>query len=386
MCKSILNFMIFHGGTLALLMAVGQLVQRRKKPGNIILFFLLICISVFLFYHGLLVTGLVLKYPGTGLVVIPVYYFIAPLFVFFLQSISTRNFILKIVNYYHFLPGVAVLILLMPFYAMEPSLKVEFLKDPLNIDADPTGLKLRYSIIMVFMIITWIIYYMYFLIKHSYMFTSRYRKQNPLSQYAIICFALTFMVITFYVISLMLHKVFQYPYSFHLDVVRIFSLLVVMILFVIYLMGKRYPFYMQLLQREVKRIHYDRSKIDNLDIDSVLQLLNRLVEEEKIYLDEDLNLERLAHELSIAPYQLSEILNDKLDSGFYDYINGFRIRESQQVLIDEPERSITSIAYSVGFNSLSAFYSWFSKISGTNPKKFREKNVKTKKRRKAAES
>lgn len=279
-------------------------------------------------------------------------------------------------NYLHFVPGIVVTFLLIPFYMMAPSSKVAFLKDPLNLADDPTGLKMRYSIIMASMVITWIIYYIYFIIKNFHLFNRRYRKKNPIINYAIIYFVLTFLVIVFYIFSISLHKVFNYPYSFHMDVTRIFSLFIVILLYVIYLMGKRYPFYIQLLQREVKRIHYDKSKIDKLDVESVLQLLNKLMDEEKIFLDEELNLEKLANELSIAPYQLSEVLNERLNASFYDYINSYRIRESEKLLVEEPERSISSIAYAVGFNSLSAFYNWFLKITCMNPKKYREKNLK----------
>ena len=376
MLETILNFLLFHGGALAFLMALGQLVQRRRKPGNIIIFLLLLSIGIVLIYHGFLVSGLVLEFPWIGLFVIPFYFFIAPLFVFFLQSITIKNYILKLVNYLHFIPGIVVTFLLIPFYTMDPLSKIAFLKDPLNLSNDPTGLKVRYSIIMGSMIITWIIYYMYFIIKNFHLFNSKYRKKNPIINYAIIYFVLTSLVTICYILSISLHKVFNYPYSFHLDIVRIFSLFIVLLLYVIYLMGKRYPFYIQLLQREVKRIHYDKSKIDKLDVESVLQLLNRLMEEEKIFFDEDLSLVKLANELSIAPYQLSEVLNERLNASFYDFINSYRIRESEKLLIEEPERSISSIAYAVGFNSLSAFYNWFLKITCMNPKKYREKHLR----------
>jgi type I restriction enzyme R subunit len=88
--------------------------------------------------------------------------------------------------------------------------------------------------------------------------------------------------------------------------------------------------------------------------------------------DEDLSLKRLAGLLSIHPHQLSAYLNRELNMNFNGFINNYRIEEAVIMMKEEPERSLLSIAFAVGFNSKSVFYSAFTKKTGTSPAKFRK--------------
>jgi YesN/AraC family two-component response regulator len=59
------------------------------------------------------------------------------------------------------------------------------------------------------------------------------------------------------------------------------------------------------------------------------------MEEEKIYMDENLSLYDLANKLGIHKNYLSYIINDSLDSNFYTLINRHRIEEAKKMLKDE---------------------------------------------------
>ncbi len=98
------------------------------------------------------------------------------------------------------------------------------------------------------------------------------------------------------------------------------------------------------------------------------------VETEKLYLDKDLSLSRLAQRLGIPLHHLSQIINEKTGSNFYDYINAQRIEEAKRLLLDPKmsNRSIASIAYDAGFNSLSAFNAAFKKFVKSTPSQFRK--------------
>jgi AraC-like DNA-binding protein len=97
------------------------------------------------------------------------------------------------------------------------------------------------------------------------------------------------------------------------------------------------------------------------------------MEEEKIFCDEDLSLARLAEELDITPYQLSQILNERLHRNFNAFINEYRIKESESYLIEDAKRSVVSVSFAVGFNTLATFYNAFYKVHGMTPTQFREK-------------
>jgi AraC-like DNA-binding protein len=123
------------------------------------------------------------------------------------------------------------------------------------------------------------------------------------------------------------------------------------------------------------KLSASRSYIHNLDLIKLEDRLNQLMLQEKIFCDEDLSLAKLAEELEITIHQLSQFLNQNLGKNFYNYINMFRVTEAKNLLIDEPERSVLSVAFAVGFNSYSSFHRSFCKDVGLTPKEFRKRFV-----------
>ena len=105
-----------------------------------------------------------------------------------------------------------------------------------------------------------------------------------------------------------------------------------------------------------------------------IKRLNYLVENEKIYLDETISLQSLAQKLNIQPYQLSQLLNEKMDQGFSDFINYHRIQEAKKILAGPKgaEKKNTAVAFDVGFNSMTAFYKAFKKFTGMTPNQYKK--------------
>ncbi|HNF16549.1 MAG TPA: helix-turn-helix domain-containing protein, partial [Leptospiraceae bacterium] len=81
----------------------------------------------------------------------------------------------------------------------------------------------------------------------------------------------------------------------------------------------------------------------------------------------------LSEELGISVHQLSQILNERLGKNFHQYINEHRIEEAKRMILDEPERTVLSVAYAVGFNSKSAFSKAFRTFTGITAQEYRKK-------------
>ena len=96
---------------------------------------------------------------------------------------------------------------------------------------------------------------------------------------------------------------------------------------------------------------------------------------EQIYCDEDLSQERLASLLEIKRHQLSELLRVVHNTNFYSFINRHRIACARKLLLEQPDRSVLSIALASGFNSKSTFNSEFKKQTGMTPVEFRKSNL-----------
>ncbi len=116
---------------------------------------------------------------------------------------------------------------------------------------------------------------------------------------------------------------------------------------------------------------YRRSKIGDLDVPAVVDKMERIMTEQRLYCDEKLSLDTLASEVGITKHQLSEILNGNIKKNFNTYVNDFRIKEAVKILDRGGEETILSIAYRCGFNSKTTFNSLFFRHTGMTPSEYR---------------
>ena len=102
--------------------------------------------------------------------------------------------------------------------------------------------------------------------------------------------------------------------------------------------------------------------------------LVRKVEEDRVYLRDDLNEASLAEHLGLPAYVVSRILNEEVGQTFSTFINGYRVAEAQRILRDDPEKVKTNFAVALesGFRSESVFYVNFKKVTGTTPSRYRK--------------
>ncbi len=86
---------------------------------------------------------------------------------------------------------------------------------------------------------------------------------------------------------------------------------------------------------------------------------------------EPLNLDQLSKELSINKFYISHIFNCKLEVSFTDYLAILRVAEAKKQLT-QTNKSITNIAYDVGFSTIRSFNRRFREYCNISPKEFRE--------------
>lgn len=101
------------------------------------------------------------------------------------------------------------------------------------------------------------------------------------------------------------------------------------------------------------------------------------MEKNKPYLNSILTIRDLSSQISIPYWTISQIINDRLKQNFFEFINSYRIKEAQRMILHEgADRSMVQIAYACGFNSKSAFNSAFKKITGETPSQYKRARKK----------
>ncbi len=134
----------------------------------------------------------------------------------------------------------------------------------------------------------------------------------------------------------------------------------------------------QLLEASLMRAthkRYERSGLDATHAESLRERLQRLLVDEKPWLDPHLSLDRLAALSETTPHHLSEVLNVHMNTGFNELIVARRLDESKLRLADpENDRfTIEAIAEASGFSSRSSFYAAFRRAFNETPTQFRSR-------------
>jgi AraC-like DNA-binding protein len=128
--------------------------------------------------------------------------------------------------------------------------------------------------------------------------------------------------------------------------------------------------------QERKKQRYESSNLQEEQKDKYIKKLNTYMQRNKPYLKPDLTLSQLAEEVKIPTHYLSQVINEKLDCNFIDFINNYRVEEVKSKLVN-PKLShytIISIAYEAGFSAKSTFNAVFKKVEGITPSQYRKNN------------
>lgn len=110
------------------------------------------------------------------------------------------------------------------------------------------------------------------------------------------------------------------------------------------------------------------------ELDNKLQALMNL---EKVYLENDLSLPKLAEKLNASCNETSFAINELYGDNFYNFINKYRVEEAKTVLLSAKfsQLNILGIAYESGFNSKTTFNTTFKKHTGVSPTDFVKSNL-----------
>ena len=89
-----------------------------------------------------------------------------------------------------------------------------------------------------------------------------------------------------------------------------------------------------------------------------------------MHYSEDLTLEGVAELAGFSKYHFERLFKNYIGVTFYKYLNRIRISQSQ-VLITNPDLTMTEVALRSGFNTSSSFIRMFKQFNGCTPTEYR---------------
>lgn len=125
-----------------------------------------------------------------------------------------------------------------------------------------------------------------------------------------------------------------------------------------------------------KSSKYEKSSLKNDEADQLWEEMNQIMEEEHPYRNAEYRLNDLAERIGRSLHHVSQVINQKCDMSFSDFINKLRVQEAKQLLCSDRAKVVTilAIAYESGFNSKTAFYNTFKKFTGKTPTEFKKEH------------
>ncbi|MEO9486268.1 MAG: helix-turn-helix domain-containing protein [Ekhidna sp.] len=122
---------------------------------------------------------------------------------------------------------------------------------------------------------------------------------------------------------------------------------------------------------------YRKSSLTSDQSRQYLDALQKLIEEEKPYLETKITLKDISERLGVHPNHLSQIINEQLKVNFYDFINQYRVEEFKKRLTEDTTKKFTLLAhaYDSGFSSKSSFNEVFKKFTGLTPSQYQKEAI-----------
>ena len=105
------------------------------------------------------------------------------------------------------------------------------------------------------------------------------------------------------------------------------------------------------------------------------QKLESVIKLKSLYLRPKLCLDDLSIETGIPTEYVKQVLSEKLNSTFFEFISKYKIRRAKRLLtkIDDDHFSISNVAIESGFNTDESFSALFKKQTNMSPENYRIK-------------
>lgn len=124
-----------------------------------------------------------------------------------------------------------------------------------------------------------------------------------------------------------------------------------------------------LLHHKRNRHAVAQEEYQKIDTESDVDLMNRIcqvVEEKQLFLNPDLRVADIANELGTSQRAIADCINAHRGT-FRQFVNTYRVAHAQELLLSQPDVTITEVWISSGFSSESSFFRIFKAATGCTP-------------------
>lgn len=367
MSYTVSELISYFGGLMGIVLCIVTLSSSQKNKA------IKYSLASFLFVWSIVVLFGSLIYSGKIIYLIhlfrldsPIHYLLGPTVYFFTLSTLKPEFRFKRIHLLHLLPFLINFIAFLPFYCNTADFKLSNYE---NLMAQGTVVMRLQYLLKTISLFAYFVAQLFLFNKYQI----KKLQHNKFNQYQVSWFLLYFGS-QFILISTSLFDhfsglhLFGDPYRFIIKMVAFFlyCIMIGLLFFPSILYGNT------VVEKEIKP-KYSHSKLSNTEKETILNNLNTFMNgESKPFLNEKIAMAEIAKMINVSTQQISQVVNEKTNLNFNDFVNAFRIEEAKIMLLSNTYLKLTidAIAQKSGFRSKSAFYVAFKKHTGNTPKEF----------------
>ncbi len=336
--------------------------KRKDQLANLFLSLFVFIHSIFIIHVGLYVMNYTYYLPHTHSMSTIFSFLYGPLLYFYFKRIKTGSTV-KWIDALHLLPTVVLIILFVPIYALSEKQKLQIMLGVSSYSANPYGNMVTIGKMISLAIYSFFTYRLFIKTREK-----RTEVRTPLYiwQRNVVAFQILYCLV-YCIYGIVLLNNMRSGVLFNTQLI----LMSAMVLYVAYVAYAN-PKVLMGFMLEANFLKYKNSGLTSSYSVELKSQLIALLEEEKVYRENDINLDNLAERLGTTRHSASQIINEHFEQNFFELINSYRIHEAMEILKQDTarEKNIIDVAYEVGFNNKVTFNKSFKKINQVTPSQY----------------
>ena len=358
------NLFYLFSSLIGFFIAIIMNFKRNKNKSAIIFISAFVLVrSLFILHLFLYDSNLKFRFPHVLFMSTVLVFVDGPLLYFYFKSI-TKKYVFQKLHLLHLIPTIVIIAVLLPILVLpeEEKLKIMLYTSTINYSS--------FLPPMIFVKFMLLYGYGYFVLK---IYNRDIRKNPKISERVqkwqrnlvglIFLYIVSFTVYCLVIIRIIPRSDFLYHFQ-----ICIMTSMVLYVGFMAYIQPKIITnSYITRIKNKYRNSGLTISLSSELK-EQLLYLLN----DEKIYKNNDINLEKLSQMLNTTRHNTSQVINEHFQLNFFELINQYRIMEASHLLKNDVHHNlnIIDIAYEVGFNNKVTFNKSFKKHFAQTPSQF----------------
>lgn len=359
-----LNLFYLFTSLIGIFIAIILIVKRSSnRPSNALISAFVLIHSIFILHIFLYQSNLKFHYPQILFMSTIFSFLYGPLIYFYFKK-TIEQYKFKTFDLLHLIPTLAIILILLPVLALSGNQKLEIMFGVGLVETSPYVFYIFIAKLLSLLVYGYLLILIYLKsikkVSNISLDVIKWKKNIlALGVGYVLSYAIYGLII--------IEAIPRIEFLYNLQVIAM-AVMVLYIGFTAYLNPNLFSRNL-FNKRDYK---YKRSGLTSSYSEELKEKLLLLLNDEKVYRQSDISLEKLSQKMGTTRHSASQVINEHFQLNFFELINRYRIEEASEILKSDTYKSmnIIEVAYEVGFNNKVTFNKSFKKFLSQTPSQY----------------